>query len=320
MHHLFYGVRCAINHSTSVSYSYKHGSMPSSLSSQHCALGLTLKRHGYYCRSLRADGIARARSCLSCANAKARCDHKSPECSRCINKSMICQYPKVNANPTRPRTQRKERKVLEQPESLLSSRAGSLSVHTGQESEQNDFGFDGGLVMPDLNSTNLPGDLFDWNDSNLGYVDFLNLQTIDGNTQHPSTISSSWAPHLSFSSGSTIPLEQAISSLNPSIFQSPATYMVRKILQRPKVNVERQGTANLMLSTLKSYPLMMLRYNTLPPFIHPRLLSSDFGSDMEPLTNCISLVHMISSKVYGSRKLFWKMVRLECERVCQEVR
>ena len=32
---------------------------------------------------------------------------------------------------------------------------------------------------------------------------------------------------------------------------------------------------------------------------------------MEPLNNCISLVHMISGGVRGSRKLFWKVVRLE---------
>jgi hypothetical protein len=30
-------------------------------------------------------------------------------------------------------------------------------------------------------------------------------------------------------------------------------------------------------------------------------------------------VHMISSGVQGSRKLFWKNVRMECERLCEEV-
>ncbi|KAJ5833633.1 hypothetical protein N7474_001944 [Penicillium riverlandense] len=39
---------------------------------------------------------------------------------------------------------------------------------------------------------------------------------------------------------------------------------------------------------------------------------------MEPLSNCISLVHMISSGTRGSRKLFWRNVRMECERLCSE--
>ena len=82
-----------------------------------------------------------------------------------------------------------------------------------------------------------------------------------------------------------------------------------------------QSIATLILHTLKSYPMMMLRHNTLPPFIHPRLISSDFeDNDVEPLTNCINLVHMITSGVQGCRKLFWKIVRMECERLREEVR
>lgn len=65
---------------------------------------------------------------------------------------------------------------------------------------------------------------------------------------------------------------------------------------------------------------MMLRHGTLPPFIHPRLISSHAeNTRMEPLTNCVSLMHMIGSRIQGSRKLFWKNVRLECERLCAEV-
>lgn len=75
-----------------------------------------------------------------------------------------------------------------------------------------------------------------------------------------------------------------------------------------------------MRYTLRSYPLMF-RQNTLPPFVHPHLLSSDAYKDqIELLTNCISLLHMISGGVQGSRKLFWENVRLECERICEDVR
>jgi len=70
----------------------------------------------------------------------------------------------------------------------------------------------------------------------------------------------------------------------------------------------------------------MSRNKTLPPFIHPKILEIDLddgngkGNAMEPLANCVSLMHMIGSEVKGSRKLFWKNVRFECERLCAEVR
>ncbi|KAF2420126.1 hypothetical protein EJ08DRAFT_31223 [Tothia fuscella] len=92
---------------------------------------------------------------------------------------------------------------------------------------------------------------------------------------------------------------------------------VRSLIPRPKLRTGAAlRTANLILSTLKSYPFMMMRHNSLPPFIHPQMLFSQGESlQVEPLTNCISLVNMISSGIQGSRKLFWKNVRLECERL-----
>ncbi|KAG2170740.1 hypothetical protein VTO58DRAFT_110979 [Aureobasidium pullulans] len=36
---------------------------------------------------------------------------------------------------------------------------------------------------------------------------------------------------------------------------------------------------------------------------------------MEPLANCLSLLHMIGGNIRGSRKLFWKNVSMECERL-----
>ncbi|KAL9091287.1 MAG: hypothetical protein Q9165_004921 [Trypethelium subeluteriae] len=114
--------------------------------------------------------------------------------------------------------------------------------------------------------------------------------------------------------------QQAISSPNVSIPTAPSS-SVRSLIQRSRTQTGAQRIVALIYHTLKSYPLMMLRHNALPPFIHPRLISSSVDNDyMEPLTNCISLVHMIGSGVQGSRKLFWRNVRLECERFCEEVR
>ncbi|KAL2165925.1 hypothetical protein VTG60DRAFT_3592 [Thermothelomyces hinnuleus] len=74
------------------------------------------------------------------------------------------------------------------------------------------------------------------------------------------------------------------------------------------------------MRTLKSYPLMLLRRDALPPFIHRRKMSCSGveNDDMEPLNNCLSLLHILGGRVPGSRKLFWRNVRMECERFHQE--
>jgi hypothetical protein len=177
--------------------------------------------------------------------------------------------------------------------------------------ENGNMVLDSDLVVSDPEFANLEGN-FDWNTVDLDLTRLLDPFTQSNKTiQH--TSSSYW--NQSTSTDQTLQIQQTISS--PKI-STPmlSTYTIRSLIQRPKLKIETQRIANLMLATLKSYPRMMKRKTTLPPFIHPSLIDSD---DMEPLNNCISLVHMISSGVRGSRKLLWKNVRLECERLLQEV-
>ena len=100
---------------------------------------------------------------------------------------------------------------------------------------------------------------------------------------------------------------------------SPGPSMnVRSMIQRPKMHHGAERAASLILYTLKSYPLM-LQQNSLPPFIHPSYVSfTDEGTTTEPLENCIALMHMMANRVKGSRKLFWRNVRTECERICDQ--
>lgn len=93
---------------------------------------------------------------------------------------------------------------------------------------------------------------------------------------------------------------------------------VRSMVQRPKMHQGAERAASLIFYTMKSYPLM-LRQNTLPPFIHPSYVSfTDEGATTEPLENCIALILMMANGVKGSRKLFWRNVRIECERICDQ--
>ncbi|KAG6364544.1 hypothetical protein INS49_006145 [Diaporthe citri] len=95
--------------------------------------------------------------------------------------------------------------------------------------------------------------------------------------------------------------------------------VVPSLIRRPKTQPRTQRTANLILHNLKSYPLMIQHHNDLPPFIHKSLISSNFeDADMESLTNCLSLVHMLNGGGQAGRKLFWKNVQMECERLSAE--
>ncbi|KAF2742650.1 hypothetical protein M011DRAFT_412238, partial [Sporormia fimetaria CBS 119925] len=98
------------------------------------------------------------------------------------------------------------------------------------------------------------------------------------------------------------------------------SYANATLTQRSKRHPSAQRTANLIFHTLKSYAIMLHRDNSLPPFIHPRTVSEGYDAEqVKLLTNCISLIRMLNTGT-GTRKLFWKNVRLEFERVIAEYR
>lgn len=172
--------------------------------------------------------------------------------------------------------------------------------------------------MPDLEFA-VPGEIYPGGEElEIDFGDFLDSQMPEETAQYSSSGPSSLVRYSMSSTGQPVPGPQTISLLNIPIPPIP-TYP-RSLIHRPKMNPGPQRVANLILRTLKSYPRMMLRHNTLPPFIHPRSVSSNAGKDhMEPVANCVNLVRMISNGVQGSRKLFWRNVRLECEHLCEEV-
>jgi hypothetical protein len=320
-----------------------------------CILESTLKRHGYYCRSRRSDNTPRSRSCLHCVKGKARCDNRRPKCSRCIVKGFECHYPAHSRKGAGPKVQNNGDVQAEQPKLLKSSlEADTLSVEPRQEAGINgDVPFDSALAIPDLDFAASGGDILDWNASDIDFADFLNSQMDDGPGHYSSPKSPSQLHHSPPTTTPTIKVRNSRASsfsnfrafeglLSPEsdlsisrTVPTPATtfsskismplqpsYTVRYLTLRQNIKTGLpQRIVNMMLHTLRSYPLMMLRHNTLPPFIHPQLSSYPDVEDgrPNPLSNCVSLVHMISSGVRGSRKLFWKNVGLECERLCVEV-
>lgn len=200
----------------------------------------------------------------------------------------------------------------------LASDSSTIANHLDASNHHSLLDVTLGLSDPAASSS---GDVyFGWDDPAIDLADFINPRANDEALQ----LSSSQSPAVVCDSTpwtvQSVQLQRAISSPYMSTPSQPL-YPVSSFIQRPKLEVRAQRTASLILHTLKSYPLMMLRHNNLPPFIHPRFMPSEAENDsMEPLNNCMSLLHMVSSRVPGSRKLFWRNVQMECERFCAEVR
>lgn len=162
--------------------------------------------------------------------------------------------------------------------------------------------------MLDWNDLNFAQD-FGWADPSLD-LDHLLIEQSNMTTDQNSI------RHI----GPGTPAQREVAFHNISIPTSPSTYALRSLVLRTDRDPGQQRIANLALSTLKSYPLMIMHHKTFPPFIHAQsmLLHSD-NDNMEPLADCLSLMYMIGGNLRGSRKLFWKNVSMECERLREEV-
>jgi hypothetical protein len=153
------------------------------------------------------------------------------------------------------------------------------------------------------------GQEVDWGNLTLDVADFLNDQTDITTIPHPVS-----------SVDHSLQMQHAMALDNIPVLSIPNICSSRSLIPRPGRDPGQQRIANLVLQTLKSYPLMIIRHNTLPPFVHP--YSTDFDCEeenTESMANCLNLMHMLGSKIRGSSKLFWKNVRWECERMREQV-
>jgi hypothetical protein len=83
-------------------------------------------------------------------------------------------------------------------------------------------------------------------------------------------------------------------------------------------------TAIMMKRILTAYPMMLRNRGPPPPFIHASMSTENvtaYHKPLESLSNCKSLMHLLGSGNGNdaSKRLVWKNVGLECERVQVEV-
>jgi hypothetical protein len=278
----------------------------------------TLKRHRYYCRSRRdTERTARLRSCIACAKAKARCNNVLPNCARCTTKGLHCRFPGSNS------AQKGSRKI--RTDDLMSvdqPATKEVCGNSGNETQALNDGAEVALVGDintcfDLNSTGFEDE--EQSIWSLISVEKAMMPTLDFDNTHPPIPGHSGPLFVSqIEYGSRI--NSTSLAPNPGLLVMPNYDLaLRSFTQRPAIKGGALTTYMLMLRLLTSYPIMLRDPKSPPPFIHPSFLSDTESKTMESLTTCASLVQMLDNGGIAGRRLLWKNIRLECERVQVQV-
>lgn len=109
-----------------------------------------------------------------------------------------------------------------------------------------------------------------------------------------------WIPHDDFSAGSGV-IDCSDSHLN---FLAPI------VISDPVLNY----TANSIMQILRAFPQMMLRRETLPPFIHGHWYRSSSVSQPalpSPLGTCMGIAQVFTSYNPETRSYLWHTVKTE---------
>ncbi|EFX02022.1 c6 zinc finger domain containing protein [Grosmannia clavigera kw1407] len=116
----------------------------------------------------------------------------------------------------------------------------------------------------------------------------------------------------------------AMPSMHPNSLYSPSKTQTRLPLSLPLQQfpdcltrlpstdpVHRYGT-RLMVQVLRSYPAMMLRRETFPPFIHAR---NGRGTQTlpAPLANCMGIAQLFAGRSPETRSFLWHSIRCESQ-------
>ena len=81
-----------------------------------------------------------------------------------------------------------------------------------------------------------------------------------------------------------------------------------------------QHNARLIMQTMRTYPYMMLRRETFPPFIHPHWHRHSAPALPWPLANCMGIANIFISRSTETAPFLWSAVQKESQRCLDEVR
>ncbi|KAH8694290.1 hypothetical protein BGW36DRAFT_384678 [Talaromyces proteolyticus] len=281
------------------------------------------KRHIAYCR--KATGRTRPRSCRACNQSKIKCDFQ-PRCNQCKRKGIQCIYDQnstkkaqqkckkgVNdeANLDHVRSPDPGRAPLELAFSDLEpfsshSNSGILPVETTSEVLRG--GFHGDILHKKRPTNLFTFDKFARRAGNdvLGETDWL--------------VSDEVYPEISqheFFSNQQRNMEALYLGNTASVFNelSPflaSTEIVGRNFTKNRFSSTSQLYANMIIDMIRTYPQMMIRRETFPPFVHPHLENDAHGEGLPfPLENCMGISHLFALRDTESQSFPWSIVLTE---------
>ncbi|KAL7269926.1 hypothetical protein RUND412_007380 [Rhizina undulata] len=281
-------------------------------------------RHTRRCRQKRLeDSVPRKKACSQCTQSKTRCDLKLPHCSRCRAKSLQCFYANKPRNHSQPEPQNSPQN---QPHTHFQlEHNGTLArLATALPAPPDLYaGFEGDSVVSMTLDDNgmILGDDLDLN-LDVGEFGWIPEAHLDPTQAHASSQSEK-------SIGGHLPGYQQISSDEALSTQLIAFRGFHQIKTRFNSMIEPSNTTTLKVSRslssytvdfmeriLRTYPTMMLRHETLPPFIHKSHVAP--GKISEHLSNCMGLAHLYKAKTRENSKLVFQAILHEHNRLMQE--
>lgn len=313
-----------------------------------------MKRHGYYCKRLvlifssrtrtndclgrQKDPVQRAhrkRSCIQCTQAKTRCNSALPRCSSCATKSLECQYDES--------TLQKIQGLQENHDHGAEAAGGRLDAFSSQLLASVTISADGNVASSDPGGLDFGG-LFPPYLADHSLADLMALGQSPKPLNHtlaraalskfPVSVSASQPPinaPLLDMNGTTglFPRVDAFSQANnfsldmpfviPQSMVAPST---RSLVSRKPTGIHAQLSTKLLWRLLASFPAMAERKETLPPFIHPKMLSGGFGDEMqEPpdsLVNCMSVTQIWKLRHPHTRSFVWRTIKTELEKLWEK--
>lgn len=314
------------------------------------------KRHISYCRRSQARSRVRPRSCLACNAAKVKCTFQTP-CRRCLDKGLECVYEvsRRTAVPGRDRgvfsVDTTASAVIE-PATTAPNQKGSDMVGSFQTADASQMaglsqtasvGNHDGLavdlsdaVAPLEDNFRIPDMELDFDigafnghgDSNDPWLSLLPDQQV----QRISSPSWMWSPtSIQPRMGTVDQAPWAIWTSSVTVDPTVLTPELNTVLGYtagelvPSLQLIRSSSAvvqhctRLIIQGLRGYPMMMLRRETLPPFIHPHWHRHNMPALPDPLSSCMSVAHLYAFRSEETRPFLWRTMQAEDERFLAQV-
>ncbi|KAF2137752.1 uncharacterized protein K452DRAFT_98095 [Aplosporella prunicola CBS 121167] len=253
-------------------------------------------RHVSYCRNSQIRPRHRQRSCRNCSLAKVKCSFE-PRCSRCIAKGLDCLY-------DHPASTRKTKPVILDTNPPPLPDCGFLATADlfTYDDDMSLGNIAGLLSPPTANATDkqVPSDP-------------LHLPT-EAHSTIPNAIDLGMSADHVAPQGVPWLGRSALASDNTNSALTNAGFLAHVPIHDPVA----QYSATIVMQALQSFPRMMLRRPTFPPFIHPHWHYAKSPLP-ESLTNCMGIAHVFVSTSIETRPFLWQTIEREQQRFLTKV-